>query len=1243
MQRKLLGSVALWAASLLLLAPAGYGQAVYGNIFGTVTDSTGAVVPNATITVLDEGKGTSVTVTSNQSGEFTVDHLIPDTYDIKVTAAGFKGYETKGLAVFADTSAKIEAALTVGGTGETVEVSADTVPQLKTDRADVSTTFSAQTIQDLPIGDRNFTNLQLLLPGAQQLGWAHAADENPQGSKQIDVDGQAFGGVAFELDGTDNQDPILGIIVINPNIDSLAESKITTQNFDAEFGKAVSSVVTAQTKSGTNKFHGSAFDYRESAANLARDPFTQSPSAGVPGALKNQFGGSVGGPIIKDRAFFFADYQGVRQKVGESALQTAPSSHLVSSCLSGTGCDFTEYANAINSANKVPLNTPVIFDPSTGQPYANNTIPNSELSPQALALFKLLQPYAPNNPGGDSTYPNLKNNYAANGTGLFNSNQYDVRGDVQVTQSIHAFGRYSRFTDTLSGTTLFGPAGGNGFGLGNYGGNSTGANTSVAAGVDIAVSSSLLTDIRLGYYRYHINDQKYNQSVDFATQLGIPGENVGGLTGGAPQITIAEVGSTTNYNGGAGNGQGQGPNYGAGLQVDHCNCPLVQIEDQFQFVNNWTKTIGNHAVKFGADLRYARNLRVPSDNDRTGVNQFSTGPTGNPANNYTTGGLGFATFVLGDVTEFNRYASTSTNAKEFQKRDFFYAQDTWRATQKLTLNLGLRYEFYFPEVINSKGAGSVMNLQTGYFQVASYGNLGSDMGFKRSTFPLNPRIGAAYQVNDKLVIRAGYGRSFDLGVFGSLFGHVATQDLPVLVNQQLAPASSNSQVLFNLAQGPPSPYFFTPVPTNGLLPAPGYAVSPKSRPITMRLPTIDAWNLSIQQSITPTTSFTIAYVGNKGTHTLSAGDGNNTNPNESAIYLPAQYSITGTPLHYDPSAKGNFAGVVDRDKNPIPNVSQNGGTSNQAYLQRFYAGNLAACSVPLYATQAAQYTAGLPPNSPNPLTQNISLDPLHPKYQNLPNGSCGWTNGIGNYGDDQDTHYNALQVGAAKTFTHGYSLNANYAWQRAFDFNPGFATWNKSVTKGRNSAIREQQITVYGLLELPFGRNHTFLANSSGLVNEFIGGWQVSPVITYASGQPFTLSYGECGNSIPNSAPCYVNGDPRLLHKHQTGLPGSGLRYYDPVTLGTLFTAPGLDQIGNSGRDSVFGPHFFTGDLSVQKNFPIREELVAQFRVDGYNAFNHINFAVPNGNIEQGGSITGGPFPTGTMPRQLQFSLRLQF
>jgi len=642
----------LFAALLLSAGSYGYAQAVYGSIFGTVTDTTGAVIPNATVTVTDEAKGTSVNVQSNESGEFTVGHLIPDVYDVKVTAQGFKGYSTTGIRLFADTSNKVEAALTVGGSDQTVEVSADTIPQLKTDRADVSTIFNAREIVDLPIPDRNFTNLQLLLPGAQQLGWSHAASEDPQGSKQIEVDGQAFAGVAFQLDGTDNQDPILGIIVINPNADSLSETKITTQNFDAEFGKAVSSVVTAQTKSGTNNFHGSAFDYRESSANLAREPFTQPAGGFFPSALKNQFGGSIGGPILKDKFFFFGDYQGVRQKVGTVNLQTVPTARVISSCLANTGCDFSEYASLPNGAG-------IIYQPN-GQPYTGNIIPDNQVSPQAKAFFKLLQPYAPNTTGSVGGFAN---NYSAGGTGLFNSDQWDVRGDYTLSERTHIFGRFSRFTDTLTGGTIFGPAGGAGFGLGGYGGTSNGANDSSALGADIAVNPKLVTDVRLGYYRYDIGTHKYDAGTNLATQLGIPGLNTADpITSGAPSIQLTEVGGTGNPN----NNQAVGPQYGAGLNVDRCNCPLIEREDQYQVANNWTKTLGNHSVKFGADLRYARNLRVPSDNDRTGILQFGTGPTSNPAvANATTsaGGLGFATFALGEVSLFNRYVSTSTNAR----------------------------------------------------------------------------------------------------------------------------------------------------------------------------------------------------------------------------------------------------------------------------------------------------------------------------------------------------------------------------------------------------------------------------------------------------------------------------------------------------------------------------------------------------------------------------------------------------
>jgi outer membrane receptor protein involved in Fe transport len=1175
--------------------------------------------------VTDESKGTSVTVKSNESGGYTVEHMIPDLYTVKVEATGFKSFETTHLQVLADTSPKVDAAMQTGGASETVNVNADAIPQLKTDRADVALTLDQKTVADLPVSGRNFTSLQLLLPGAQQLGWGHAADENPQGSQQIQIDGQAFGGTAFELDGTDNQDPILGIIVVNPALDAVTESKIATQNFDAEFGKAVSAVVTAQTKSGTNNFHGSAYDYRRSNANLARNPFSQNPSPAdphrvgnlIPGGLYNEFGGTIGGPAIKDRLFFFGDYQGQRQRAGISGTQTVPTALLMNTCLGAQigpggipGCDFSEYATQLAGGP----NNPLIYDPLTGKQFPNNVIPTARLSPQALALFKLLQPYAPTTaPSGVQGNTGIAGNYSASGAGLFNADQWDVRGDMQVTQKIHAFGRFSRFTDTLTGTTIFGPAGGTGFGLQGYGGASTGANDSFAGGADMAVNPSLLTDFRLGYYRFNIITSKYDQGQPFSANLGIPGLNLdSGFTSGASAFNLTEVGSTGDPN----NAQNVGPQYGSGLNVNRFNCPLSQKEDQYQIVNNWTKILGNHAIKFGADLRYARNLRVPSDVNRAGQLNFGTGPTANQG----VGGLGFATFLLGDVSTFGRYASTSTNAKEFQKRLFFYVQDTWRFTPNLTLNLGVRYELYYPETVNGKGNGALLNLDTGYLQVAEFGRFGSNMGWDPSYKAISPRIGAAYQLNPKTVIRAGYGRSFDLGVFGSIFGHSSTQNLPILTNQSLSEPSgpTSNTSAFTLASGPP-PVPVTVVPASGLLPNPGNSVTSIARPNPLRLPTIDAWNLSLQRSITPTLSVTLAYVGNKGTHTLSAQNGNTLNPNESGIFLPAQFSINGQTLHYTTKAAEGSA---------TPNalgIYPDNGTNNSSLLQRYYAGTLPACQDPNY---------------------------VPPAIAGLPAGGCGWNTSISDRADSQDTHFNALQISVAKQFTKGLTFNANYAWQRSMNFASGYATWLKQAGKGRDDFQREQQIVAYGSYELPFGKNKAFASNVPTYLDEVIGGWQISPIVTYASGLPFTLTYQECSTAIPgNGAPCYPNGNSKNLKLHIAKLNTANhnrLAFHGatvPLTQQPFlgFTAPALDQIGTAGRNGAFGPNFFNTDIAVQKNFPIHESLFAQFRMDAYNAFNHISLGTPGGSVDNGDQTIGGVFGSQFPTRQLQFSIRLQF
>jgi hypothetical protein len=376
---------------------------------------------------------------------------------------------------------------------------------------------------------------------------------------------------------------------------------------------------------------------------------------------------------------------------------------------------------------------------------------------------------------------------------------------------------------------------------------------------------------------------------------------------------------------------------------------------------------------------------------------------------------------------------------------------------------------------------------------------------------------------------------------------------------------------------------------------------------------LDAWNAAVEHSLTPTMSVEIAYVGNKGTHTLSDGDGNNTNPNEAAIFLPASFTQNGQALHYDPTV--------------TTGVSASGGTSNTTLLQRYTNGTLPACG----------------------------------------GGACNWTQGITYYGDDQNTHYNALQAKFTKTYTQGLSLNLNYAYQRGIDAASGFSTWDKQAVIGNDGSIRRSAFTAYGLYNLPFGRNQMFASSVNSWVNGLIGGWEYSSTVIWQSGLPFSPSYSACGASIPGDAPCQPNGNVKNLNKNVQGTPGVGTGVHQfTAVIGAAdltaghnlcnsasvtggFTCPGLDQIGNIKRNTAFGPNLFNSDMSIFKNVSIYERVTAQFRFDAFNALNHINYGNPNGAIDStsSGSITSGPYPAGTggttNPRQLQFTVHLQF
>lgn len=854
--RKAMAAVCLALFTLLAHATAS-AQAVYGNIVGTVTDPQGSAVANAKVTITDTQRQVTVTSVTNSDGNFTQRALIAGIYQVRIEATGFKAaLQTVTVSVDQETRANFK--LEVGEVSQVVEITAET-PLLKTERADVAVTFSEKTVTNLPLINRRFTQFELLTPGVQATTSQTASSEDPQGSFRKVVNGQSFAGTTQLLDGTDNRDALLSLVVINPTLESLSEAKITTSAYDPEFG-ATAGVISVQTKSGTNDFHAVGFEFLRNDHLNARNPFTQfrkitGTNRYIPVTQYNQFGGGAGGRVIKDKLFYWADYQGTRRNTGGSALLRVPSAAERAGDLSGLGVD--------------------IFDPASGDTpatraqFAGNRIPTARLSPQAQNLLKLIP--LPNIDGVTRDNPN----YVGSGTIKFNEDLWNTRWDYFYSQRLQFFGRYSFADYRLDSPGIFGfAAGGRGFDeQAPFAGVSRTRNQSVASGFNYSVNENWLTDFRFGWFRYRVNVDPGSSETTPAKDAGIPGLNNDSFTGGMPAFLL-------NGYGPGGNGGNQF-NFGYALQFARCNCPLRQNERAFQFVNNWTNLNGNHTFKFGVDYRYAKNLRIPSDRHRAGELQFNAARTQGPSG----GGSALASFLLGDVSVFERYVSTITDAEERQNRIFAYGQDNWRVTRNLTINGGVRYENYRPQTVTGAGKGGFVDVKTGEVLVAGTQGVGLDLNVQPANNLFAPRLGIAYRVSDKTVVRLGFGRGFDIGVFGSIFGHNVTQNLPVLGIQSVQPAR-NFDAVFTLAQGPQALDPKTvldrqPKGPNGRPILPN-GVTAFILPERLRMPTTDSWNATVQHQLPGDIAVEAAYVGTKGTHVF-AGFGGDYDFNQATI------------------------------------------------------------------------------------------------------------------------------------------------------------------------------------------------------------------------------------------------------------------------------------------------------------------------------------------------------------------------
>ena len=849
----------------LLTASAAFGQAVSGSITGTVQDPTGAAVPNAEITITDLDRGAVYTAKSSNDGNFSQTHLLAGHYQVKVSSAGFAGF-TENATVQVDATTPVEAKLSPANVQTTVEIT-DATPLLTTDRAEVATTLTGAQVQQLPVLDRNVTNLLLIVPGVLlNQTFQIATSENPQGGIQVDANGQFFTANGFLLDGTENQSAILGIAVVNPDIDSLQDFKVSTSNYDAEFGSVSGALIQATTKSGTNQWHGSAFEFLRNNITNATNPFTQLN----PPLRWNQFGGSVGFPVLKDKLFGFFDYQGTRRRTGGSILTTVPTAAERNGDLSAL---LGNYICSDGTASPSPCSNPVmvptteggtvaargnmVFDPNTGNPDGSGRQVYSKggqvnIIPVAAPMQKLLGLIpGPNNGSG------FFNNFITESGQRFDINQYNGRVDYNFTANTHIFGRYTLADFNNYSPAAFGNAGG-GPSAFNFSGDSIDRNQSLALGFDHTFSPTLVTDARFGFYRYRIRVQPNDVGTTPAQDAGLPGLNTGSAsTTGLPAFYI--------------NGDG-GFNFGYGLNVNGCNCPLKETENQFQWVNNWTKIAGDHTIKFGADIRRAQQQRIPSDSHRSGEIAFNASETGdslidtNAGGNASTG-LGLGSYLLGLPATFNRYYTAYNYYPGLrQTRTFFYVQDSWRVTSKLTLTYGLRWEDYLPQTAAKPGGAGSFDPSTGEVLVAGVGNVPLNLGVQSYNKLFQPRIGIAYQAAPKTVIRAGYGSSANPAGLGSVFGQGADYNPPI-VNPQSINQSNIYFAPFSILNGPPTPVN-PPVGSNGryLLPD-GIGINYFTDPLSSyRIPSVQFWNLTFQQQLTPTIAVQAAYVGNVGRH-----------------------------------------------------------------------------------------------------------------------------------------------------------------------------------------------------------------------------------------------------------------------------------------------------------------------------------------------------------------------------------------
>jgi carboxypeptidase family protein len=703
--------IAAVCLALCALSTAAFAQVTTADIIGRVADTTGAVLPGATVTIEHDGTHDVRTAPTNATGDYVFNLLPIGAYTVKVELQGFTTQSTR-LLISAGDRVRFDAKLQVGQVAENVTVTAQS-PLLQTDTSTISALVSEKAVQDLPISGRNLGRFVQLVPGAFE-GQANslASGTRPDDRRQtsaVSINGALDNQNNQLIDGIDNNERAIGTVGVKPSIDAVAEVKVQTSMYSAEVGRTAGGVVNVITKSGTNNIHGSLFEFNRNDRFQARDYFAS--TGPKPTLDQNQYGASAGGPVAKNRTFFFADVERFNTTQGVTAVATVPTQKMRNG-------DFSELSVTI-------------YDPTVSprRPFPGNVI--TRLDPIAV---KYLAGYPP--PNG----PGLANNYTGTRDRTQTSNTTDVRVDHILDQNNRLFVRYSyNGVDTFTPPVFpavngIEPGGGGSF----PGKNDTGAHN-FGATYSRVFSPTLVGEFRAGYLNVNIASYGLNYGNNVSQSFGIPNVNVDDLTSGLMPITL------TGY---AGSG-------------DATFLPLIQVDHTWQGSAALTKIQGAHTLRTGAGL-INRTFTVSQSNQPLGAMTFNTTLTDNGAG---SGGNSIASFLLGYPQQVSRIVSLfypHYNTKE----PFVYVQDDWRATSNLTINLGVRYDIFTPYTEQDDHLVNV-DLATSTILVAGRNGVSRTANIKTDYSNVAPRIGFSATLPQRMVLRGGYGLSYFPGNYMS--------------------------------------------------------------------------------------------------------------------------------------------------------------------------------------------------------------------------------------------------------------------------------------------------------------------------------------------------------------------------------------------------------------------------------------------------------------------------------------------